>query len=803
LTAYFALVLGLVVVLPAQDDLSLEFKRVYGEGTRKLKNRHGGFGIPELRRSLEIIPNQPDAAYNLACAYTVQRDVGRATQWLLSAVQWGYSNLAHLERDSDLNRIREHPDYAKAVALLREKPADPEERALNRTLEMIVMIEGNIQRGGAPVRTNGAGIVFGKNGDSLLVATANHVVRSGGGATDLRVLFRREPHAWRPARLLPENDAQLDVAVISVEQPVEAGERLCSLPWKVLADGATVKRGSAAYPVGYPNAPWGMPVQADRVSQIVGDSISFQSSFIAKGHSGGALLTAANGISGMLRSDEPPYGVAIRIQTVLDLLRKWGFTVMLQPVVSTGETPLHRAVKSGALGEVRKLLNECADPNAATTAHWTPLHEAASRDSVEAAELLIAANANLYAWAPSDLPDGPLQKQRRRWRTPLHVAAERGATGVVQVLLRHGANPDVAGIYHELFSADRDVRHTSATDTPLQLAVKSDAVGAVKALLEGGALPEAQALCDSAMKDSAGTATLLLQHGAPVNGSRCFPLNAAAEKDAVKVAQTLLKAGADTKRGTLYYAAESGSLRVIEILLASGFDPNEKVRGDTAIDIAARFYKADVVELLVKAGARTSLHCALRSDQQHRAKRLKIAQVLLAAGAPVDEKNISGVTALYQAVEWNDQPMVKLLLQSGANINAADRNGSPVLLNLVGTRADSALIAQLISAGAQIEARDRNGQTALMLAAKYSDKAMFETLVKAGADVNAVDSSGDTVLHRLTEETDEAILAILKTRRPATDVRNESNQTALDRAVSYRKLRIERFIRELIGEREK
>jgi hypothetical protein len=70
-------------------------------------------------------------------------------------------------------------------------------------------------------------------------------------------------------------------------------------------------------------------VTPDKVSSRSGATISFESAFIGKGHSGGALLNERWELVGMITADEPPDGIAVNIQSVLDALSQWDYPVSL------------------------------------------------------------------------------------------------------------------------------------------------------------------------------------------------------------------------------------------------------------------------------------------------------------------------------------------------------------------------------------------------------------------------------------------------------------------------------------------
>ena len=130
-----------------------------------------------------------------------------------------------------------------------------------------------------------------------------------------------------------------------------------SEPEPPTGEAPLLERGTAVYPVGYPlAAPWGAPIVPDRVAGVVSDTITFQSAFISSGHSGGALLTEGGDIVGLITSDHPPFGVAVRFERVVELLRRWGYPVHLHAADA-----LHEAIIRGHVDEQRRLVEQCAD----------------------------------------------------------------------------------------------------------------------------------------------------------------------------------------------------------------------------------------------------------------------------------------------------------------------------------------------------------------------------------------------------------------------------------------------------------
>ena len=175
----------------------------------------------------------------------------------------------------------------------------------------------------------GAGIIFGYGPSRIYIATANHVVREGtDAAKNVRVQFKWLPGESIEAKLLGHADSSLDLAVLVVTDRVETDFR--SLPFDQLGDSTSLKRGDSVHSIGNPRGQqWRVNVTPDRVSDSVGDTISFESGFIGPGHSGGALLNERWELVGMIKADQPPDGVAVNIRSMLNTLQRWDYPVKL------------------------------------------------------------------------------------------------------------------------------------------------------------------------------------------------------------------------------------------------------------------------------------------------------------------------------------------------------------------------------------------------------------------------------------------------------------------------------------------
>lgn len=214
----------------------------------------------------------------------------------------------------------------------KSKSVAPEEKIK----PLIVMIKCRL----GDEESFGAGIIFGFGNDRIYIATANHVVRKGAQeAQNLRVQFIWLPGESIEAQLLDHSDNNLDLAVLAVIG--RHGMDSTSMSFNQLGDTNSLKRRDVVYTIGNPHGQqWRVSVTPDKVSSKSGNVISFESAIIGPGHSGGALLNESWELVGMIKESEPPDGVAVSIQGVVDTLREWRYPVNLGPASPRSATPV-------------------------------------------------------------------------------------------------------------------------------------------------------------------------------------------------------------------------------------------------------------------------------------------------------------------------------------------------------------------------------------------------------------------------------------------------------------------------------
>lgn len=138
------------------------------------------------------------------------------------------------------------------------------------------------------------------------------------------------------------------------------------------------------------------------------------------------------------------------------------------------------------------------------------------------------------------------------------------------------------------------------------------------------------------------------------------------------------------------------------------------------------------------------------------------ARLLLERGAEINAAAADGRTPLIYAAGWGNSDMVALLLDRGANIDARSREGWTALMLASGARGEADAVDILVARGADTSYRNKWGQTALHLAAVARDREKIERLLAGGADASIRDNDGRTPLSILAaNDADADLLALV------------------------------------------
>lgn len=102
-----------------------------------------------------------------------------------------------------------------------------------------------------------------------------------------------------------------------------------------------------------------------------------------------------------------------------------------------------------------------------------------------------------------------------------------------------------------------------------------------------------------------------------------------------------------------------------------------------------------------------------------------------------------GFPPLVLAAYYNHLDLVDLLLDMGADIDAADASGNSALMGAV-FKDYPGVAKRLIGRGADVNACNNNGAHALIYAASFNRVEMAKMLIAHGADIDWKDNTGNT-----------------------------------------------------------
>jgi len=435
--------------------------------------------------------------------------------------------------------------------------------------------------------------------------------------------------------------------------------------------------------------------------------------------------------------------------------------------------PLVDAAKNASRDNLRALIQQGANVNAAEADGTTALHWASYRDDVESADLLIRAGAKVNA--ANDLGV-----------TPLWTASLNTSVAMVQRLLAAGANPNAALL---------------AGETPVMVAARSGSPAVVEQLIAKGANVNAHgargqtALMWAVAQQHPDVVKVLLAHGADVHArSEVWSQMMAVPPHGLPEYNREIPHGGDT---ALMFAARVGDLASAKLLLAAGANVNDAdAWGVSATVLAAHSGFGELVEFLLEKGADpnaaaagfTALHEAImRRDE-------KTVSALLTHGADPNatlrtwtptrrhsedfhfDPELVGATPFWLAARFSEPGVMRLLVKRGADPlfvhhgeSTVDGKGGVAFERK--TQVTTALMAAAgMGGGTAWVQPDSSEHEALTLEA-------VKLAVELGVDVNAADINGRTALDAAKARKYDTVVKFL-VDKGAVSGANKQGQTA-------------------------
>lgn len=199
-------------------------------------------------------------------------------------------------------------------------------------------------------------------------------------------------------------------------------------------------------------------------------------------------------------------------------------------------------------------------------------------------------------------------------------------------------------------------------------------------------------------------------------GKEAIPANIASRIGAALEASAL-DAQVCRPRLAIFQAIQANDLDAVRAQLAGGQDPNGvNEYGRSALSVAVSRKQLEMVRVLLDAGAKADgpdngfslVASALpdAKDTRPAAERYALADILIAAGAPVDALDSNGTPLLMRRISYYSDSKENLvyLLEKGANPNAREKNGRSLLHAALQTPKNFWFAEKLLARGADINA---------------------------------------------------------------------------------------------------
>jgi ankyrin repeat protein len=243
---------------------------------------------------------------------------------------------------------------------------------------------------------------------------------------------------------------------------------------------------------------------------------------------------------------------------------------------------------------------------------------------------------------------------------------------------------------------------------------------------------------------------------------------ALSDKDPLKL-EKLLKSGdyeinkvLQYGDGLIHRAVNLGEASLIKVLLENGADPNLKNNyGGTALLSATQRNSLEMAKMLLEKGANPNISTAYGQSSLSAAvnnQQKEMVELLLKNGADINFRPTGGHTPLFSAILKKDLAMAHYLIAKGAAVDGISGREDYTPLWAASNIGHIPLMKLLLDKGANPNYAQSQGVTPLMAAAESGSTKALSLLLSRGADINAKTNTKQTPLSFATRRDNLEIL---------------------------------------------
>ena len=162
-----------------------------------------------------------------------------------------------------------------------------------------------------------------------------------------------------------------------------------------------------------------------------------------------------------------------------------------------------------------------------------------------------------------------------------------------------------------------------------------------------------------------------------------------------------------------------------------------------------------------------------------------VGRLLDYPGIEIDLQDVNGMTALYLAAKYDHVQIVELLLRFGARVDIGDYRVGRTALRVAAERDHEEIVRLLQKSGARIDLKDSSGGTAMLHAVRQGAEKALNEMIEAGGNLEEVNADGQSLLHSASEKNRSNITRTLIDKGLDPNIRDKSERTPLHIASQY------------------